>query len=110
MKTSKGFIAILGAVTLLFLTGCETVSTFSSLPKGFTTKNVMSIEPGMPSTKILELFGNPINIKVSGCGKQPDIWTCTLWEYGDWPYENARFYFQRQQDLLILNHFSVDRG
>jgi hypothetical protein len=103
----KKLIAL--AVFSIFLFGCVTMPTFSALPKGFTTKNVMTIETGMPSTKILELFGNPKNVEVTGCGKQPNIWSCTIWKYGDPPYDNAIFYFQRKHDSLILNHFSVDR-
>jgi len=63
----------------------------------------------MSSDEILELFGRPKSIRVTTCGGDYEPWTCTIWEYGEYPYDNASFYFSGEHDSLILNNFDIDR-
>lgn len=92
----------------LFLTSCETMST-SALPSSFTTDNIMKVHQGMSSDEILQLFGKPKNISSAVCGGAPNQWTCTTWEYGDFPYDRASFTFSGEHGSYILNNFDVDR-
>ena len=98
----------------LLLASCGTIPTeitsiMSALPSSFTTANVMKIHPGMGSDEILQLFGEPKNISSAVCGKDPNKWVCTTWEYGEFPYDRARFTFSGEYDSYILNDFDVDR-
>lgn len=77
---------------------------------GFSTENIMKIHQGMGSNKILEMFGTPKNVSQSVCGSgvgKP--WTCTTWEYEEFPYGRARFTFSGNSNSLILNDFSVHK-
>ena len=65
------------------------LSSCSTLPETFSTENVMKIHQGMSSDEILTLFGKPKNFSVSVCGKSPNQWTCTTWEYGEFPYDRS---------------------
>ena len=96
----------------LFLSSCETMTmSMSALPSSFSTENIMKIHPGMSSDEILVLFGEPKNIKSAVCGGAAidNPWNCTTWEYGNSPYDNARFTFSGQHGSYILNNFDVDR-
>jgi hypothetical protein len=61
-------------LTSLLLTSCGTIST---LPSSFTTANVMKVHQGMSSDEILQLFGQPKNIRSAICGREPNQWACT---------------------------------
>lgn len=69
----------------------------------------MKVKQGMKSDEILTLFGEPKNIDVSVCGRVPNQWTCTTWEYGEFPYDRASFTFNGEYDSLRLNNFEIDR-
>jgi len=99
----KKTTTLLMIMALFVLSGCAT------LPETFTTKNVMKIHQGMSSDEIVKMFGYPKNIDISVCGKIPNQWNCTTWEYGDRVYENARFVFQGDEGNLVVNNFRVDR-
>ena len=98
-------------LTSLTLSSCVTNGTnlFSALPSTFTTENVMQIHQGMSSDDILAMFGKPKSVEVTSCGRAPHNWTCTIWEYGEFPYDRALFYFGGKHDSLLLNSFDVDR-
>ncbi len=98
-------ITILCFVSLISLT----LSSCSTLPGTFSTENIMKIHQGMSSDEILTLFGKPKNFSVSVCGKPPNQWTCTTWEYGEFPYDRASFTFSGKHDSLKLNDFNIDR-
>lgn len=85
------------------------LSSCSTLPTTFTTEIIMKVHQGMSSNEILTLFGEPKNIDVSVCGRSPNQWTCTTWEYGKFPYDRASFTFSGKYDSLKLNNFKVDR-
>lgn len=96
--------------TLFFL--CLTsplIVSCSTLPMSFTTENIMKLQQGMSSTEILTMFGEPKNVDVSVCGQPPRQWTCTTWEYGEFPYDRASFTFAGDHNSLKLNNFKVDR-
>lgn len=80
-----------------------------SLPATFTTENTMKIKQGMSSKKILEIFGNPVNVKQAVCGSAGELWLCTTWEYGQFPYDRASFTFSGKHKSLVLNDFSIDK-
>ena len=84
------------------------LSSCSALPTTFTTENIMKLHQGMNSKEILILFGEPKNIRVGVCGRSPNQWTCTTWEYGEFPYERASFTFNGKHDSLRLNNFDID--
>jgi hypothetical protein len=90
----------------LLLASCETLST-STLPSSFTTENIMKVEQGMSSDEILAMFGEPKNIRAAVCGKSPDQWTCTTWEYGDPIYGHASFTFSGERGSYRLNNYDV---
>ncbi len=70
----------------------------------------MKTHSDMSSDKIIELYGNPKSIKVVTCGSKTDSpWGCTIWEYGDFSYEYATFYFRGRHGSYILNHFVINR-
>lgn len=101
------FVSLLFVATLS-LSSCAT-NPLSALPSSFTTKNIMKVHQGMSSNEILALFGEPKSISSSVCGRAPDQWTCTTWEYGDSPYDNASFTYSGEHGSYILNNFDVDR-
>lgn len=90
---------------LLFLSSCST------LPGTFTTEKVMKIHQGMSSDEIITMFGTPRNVSQSVCGSNTGhSWTCTTWEYGQFPYDRASFTFSGDNPKeLKLNNFSIDR-
>ena len=91
-------------LAMLILSAC------SALPTTFTTENIMKIHQGMSSDEILKRFGTPKNVSQSVCGTStPNPWSCTTWEYGEFPYEKASFTFSGNNESLVLNHFKVDR-
>ena len=69
----------------------------------------MKVHQGMSSDEILQLFGKPKSIRSAVCGRAPNQWTCTTWEYGEFPYDRASFTFSGEQGSYILNNFDVDR-
>ncbi len=110
-------VSILSFILLapLLLTSCETMSTSalpsstSALPSSFPTESVMKLHQGMSSDEILQLFGEPKNIRSAVCGRDPDQWTCTTWEYGEFPYDRASFTFSGEHGSYILNNFDIHR-
>jgi hypothetical protein len=95
-------LLLLGLISL-------SLASCSTLPSTFSTENIMMIHQGMSSDEILALFGEPHSISVSVCGRAPNQWTCTTWEYGEFPYDTASFTFNGEHDSLKLNNFEVDR-
>ena len=85
------------------------LASCSTLPSAFSTENVMKVHQGMSSDEILMLFGKPKSISASVCGRPPDQWKCTTWEYGEFPYDRATFTFSGEHSSLELNNFKVDR-
>lgn len=70
----------------------------------------MDTHPGMSSDEIIKLYGKPRNIRTSTCGtKANKPWSCTIWEYGKFPYDHATFYFSGKHGSYILNNFDIDR-
>ena len=69
----------------------------------------MKLHQGMSSNEILALFGEPKNISVTVCGKSPNHWNCTTWEYGEIAHDWAIFVFSGKNNSLKLNNFNVDR-
>ena len=107
-------LLFLGLISLL-LASCSTLpstlpsSLPSSLPSRFTAENIMKVYQGMSSDEILTLFGEPKSISANVCGREPNLWTCTTWEYGESTYDRASFTFSGEHDSLKLNNFKVDR-
>jgi len=99
-KTNWGILAL-----VLTLSSCSTLF----LPSTFTTENIMKVHQGMSSEEILTLFGKPKDFSVRICGQPPNQWTCTTWEYGEFPYDRASFSFSGNHGSLRLNDFTVDR-
>lgn len=108
MPTSNHSMVMLSAVVGiigLILTGCAT------LPRSFTSENVMSVHQGMGSDEILRMFGTPKNVKQAVCGASTGrAWNCTTWEYGEFPYDRASFTFDSESGSLVLNNFGVQRS
>ena len=76
----------------------------------FTTENIMKVHQGMGSNEILEMFGAPKNVSQSVCGASVGTpWTCTTWQFGEFPYDWASFTFAGDSDSLILNNFNVHK-
>ncbi len=71
----------------------------------------MKVHQGMSSNEILNMFGKPKSVSQAICGSAtPKPWTCTTWEYGEFPYDTASFTFSGDNpNSLILNDFKVDR-
>lgn len=92
-------------LTILVLSSCST------LPGTFTTEKVMKIHQGMSSDEIITMFGTPRNVSQSVCGSNTGhSWTCTTWEYGQFPYDRASFTFSGDSpNQLKLNNFDIDR-
>lgn len=93
----------------LLLSSCADLPSSSALPSKFSTENIMKLHQGMSSDEILTLFGEPKKVRVAVCGRPPDQWTCTTWEYGNPPYDSASFTFNGEHDSLKLNNFNVDK-
>ena len=92
------------------LASCETMhSAASALPPSFSTENIMKVKQGMRPEEILELFGDPNSIKTAVCGQAQSRWNCTTWEYGNLPYDRARFTFSGDHGEFLLNDFSIER-
>lgn len=91
------------------------LSTYSSCAtlqnnRTFSTENIMKLNTGMSSNKILKMFGVPKNVSQSVCGAATgNPWKCTIWEYGSFPYDRATFTFSGENENLILNNFNVER-
>ncbi|MEE4243912.1 MAG: hypothetical protein V2I33_00795 [Kangiellaceae bacterium] len=73
-----------------------------------STSDMLKLKPGLSSDDILEMFGEPMNIRVSGCGMGAGRWQCTIWEYGDYGCR-GQFYFSTERDGLRLNSFDIER-
>lgn len=95
-------LSFLGLISL-------SLNSCSELLSKFSTENIMKVHQGMSSDEILAQFGEPENISVAVCGRSPDQWTCTTWEYGNFPYERASFTFSGEHDSLKLNNFNINR-
>ncbi len=102
---------VLFAFMVGILSACATLSTTSTLPATFSTENIMKIHQGMSSKEVLTMFGPPKSVGQAVCGANVGhAWTCTTWEYGQFPYDRASFTFEgRSVDSLLLNDFKVDR-
>lgn len=69
----------------------------------------MKVHHGMTSDRIVKLFGNPKNISQAVCGaKYGESWSCTTWEYGEFPYDRAVFTFNSNVNPMALNDFDID--
>jgi len=96
------FVAVWASV--VFAGGCAT------LPRSFTAENVIRINQGMSSDEIARLFGTPKSVRQAVCGASTGrSWTCTTWEYGEFPYDRASFTFGSEGGSLVLNNFEVHR-
>lgn len=93
----------------LSISSCAELPANSALPNTFTTENIMKIHQGMSSKAVLALFKEPKNISVSICGRPPQQWTCTTWEYGEFSRGRASFTFSGNASSLKLNNFDIDR-
>jgi hypothetical protein len=91
------------------LSSCADLPATSAFPATFTTEKIMKVHQGMGSKQILALFGEPKNISAAICGMPPQQWTCTTWEYGEFPYGHASFTFSGNAGALKLNNFNIDR-
>ena len=86
------------------------VEAQSTLPRGFTTENIMKVRAGMTSGEIVQLFGNPKSISSTTCGAGAGKpWQCIIWRYGEFAYQSASFYFNREGDTLYLSSFDINR-
>ena len=80
------------------------------LPESFSAENIMNIRQGISSSEITKTFGFPKNVSQSVCGSGTGKpWTCTTWEYGNFPYERASFTFSGNHGSYILNDFKVEK-
>jgi len=71
---------------------------------------MMKTHPGMSSDEILEVYGKPKKIRTTTCGSETgNPWGCTIWEYGEFPYDSATFYFSGEHGSYILNNFDIDK-
>ena len=104
--TSSYFLSLI----LLSLVSCSDLPSNFALTSKFSTENIMKVHQGMSSNDILALFGEPEKIRVAVCGRPPDQWTCTTWEYGEFSNKRASFTFGGEHDSLKLNNFEVDRA
>lgn len=94
----------------LVLNNFEVQRTGGSLPAAFTTDNVMRVHQGIGSDEIVKLFGVPKGVRQAVCGAATgNPWTCTTWEYGEFPYDRASFTFASRDGSLVLNNFEVHR-
>jgi hypothetical protein len=94
----------------LILNNFDVHRSGGTLPNSFTTENVMKVHQGIDSNEILKLFGTPKNVSQAVCGASTGKpWTCTTWEYGEFPYDRASFTFAADSGSLVLNNFDVHR-
>ena len=89
--------------SFLLLSACADLANELVYESKFTTANVMKLHPGMSSTEIVKMFGEPDTVRVATCGKPPNEWDCTTWEYAD----RASLTFAGNHDSLKLNNFNV---
>jgi hypothetical protein len=95
---------------VLILNNFDVHRSGGTLPKSFTTKNVLKVHQGIGSDEILMMFGTPKNVRQAVCGASTGRpWTCITWEYGEFPYDRASFTFAEDGGTLILNNFDVQR-
>lgn len=90
-----------GLFLMFAIYGCST----------FTTEKIMKVKQGMTSDEILQMFGQPKNIRQAVCGADTGhIWNCTTWEYNN-TFEDgkASFTFSGEPGAYLLNDFSIDR-
>ena len=105
-KSFKLVILATTAIVSVALTGCDTTQ---QMALSLNPENVMKIHVGMPSNKILEMFGTPNSVRQSVCGASVGKpWTCTTWGYGEIP-EWASFTFSGDSGSLVLNDFNIRR-
>jgi hypothetical protein len=105
-KSFKPAILATTAMVSVALTGCDTTQ---QMALSLNPENVMKIHVGMPSNKILEMFGTPNSVRQSVCGASVGKpWTCTTWGYGEIP-EWASFTFSGDSGSLVLNDFNIRR-
>jgi hypothetical protein len=94
----------------LVLNNFEVQRSGGTLPAFFTTENVMQVHQGIGSEEIAKLFGIPKSVRQAVCGAATgNPWTCTTWEYGEFPYDRASFTFASRDGSLVLNNFEVTR-
>jgi hypothetical protein len=56
------------------------------------------------------MFGTPKNVRQAVCGASTGkSWTCTTWEYGEFPYGRASFTFAADSGSLVLKNFDVHK-
>jgi hypothetical protein len=83
----------------LALTSCSSLK--------FTKENIAKVHQGMSSTAVQELFGEPDKVRVAVCGRPPDQWTCTTWEYSTEYSRDASFTFSGESETLRLNNYDI---
>ena len=94
----------------LVLNNFEVHKTGVKLPPSFTTENVLKVQQGISSEAIVRMFGVPNSVRQAVCGSATGSpWTCTTWEYGEFPYGRASFTFASNDGFLVLNNFEVKR-
>jgi hypothetical protein len=94
----------------LILNNFDVHRSGGTLPSSFTTENVLKVHQGIGSEEILKLFGTPKNVSQAVCGASTGKpWSCTTWEYGEFPYDRASFTFAADGASLVLNNFDVHR-
>ena len=104
-----GFTFDSGGVPMV-LNNFEIHGDGKELPTAFTTETVLRVRQGIGSEEILRLFGLPGSVRQAVCGTATGSpWTCTTWEYGEFPYDRASFTFASRDGFLVLNNFDVQR-
>ena len=61
--------------TLILLTSC--LSTSNQFRTIFSTENIMKLKTHMSSDEIIEMFGEPEDVRSTTCGKTKK-WSCTF--------------------------------
>jgi outer membrane protein assembly factor BamE (lipoprotein component of BamABCDE complex) len=80
------------------------------LPAGFSTENIMKVNSELTSEDVHRLFGSPKSISQAICGGAIGrTWSCTTWEYGEFPYDKASFTFAPASRKLRINSFEIHR-
>lgn len=96
---------------LVFSSICVlTLSACGTWPTIITSEDLMEVHEGMRSEEILSRFGEPKAVNNSTCGMPPNQWSCTTWEYGEYPYDEASFTFREESGSLILNNYNMKRN
>ena len=94
----------------LVLNNFEVRRTGVALPASFTADNVLKVRQGIASEEIEKMFGLPSSVRQAVCGSATGSpWTCTTWEYGEFPYGSASFTFASLDGSLVLNNYEVKR-